>query len=39
VPTEALNELKQFAGECLQKAGLTELNEKLTALNEAKKGG
>jgi len=38
VPQEAPNELRLFAGECLQKAGLTELDEKLTALNEAKKG-
>ena len=39
VPAEALNELRLFAGECLQKAALTALNEKLTVLNEAKKGG
>jgi len=39
VPEEALNDLRLFAGECLQKAGLTELSEKMNALNEAKKGG
>lgn len=33
VPKENLQELTSFAGDCLQKAGLTELNEKLKALS------
>ena len=32
VPDEDLEELKHFAGECLKKAGLTELNEKVKSL-------
>ncbi|MBF9252255.1 hypothetical protein I2I11_03030 [Pontibacter sp. 172403-2] len=32
VPQETLQELKALAGDCLQKAGLIELNEKLTSL-------
>lgn len=33
VPKENLQELTAFATDCLQKAGLTELNEKLKALS------
>lgn len=36
VSKETLQELKDFAGECLQKAGLVELNEKLHGLNAGK---
>ncbi len=36
IPKEALQELTVFADSCLQKAGLTELSEKLNFLNEAK---
>lgn len=36
VSKETLQELKDFAGECLQKAGLVELNEKLHGLNPGK---
>jgi len=32
-PKESLLELKTFAGDCLQKAGLIELSEKLNTLN------
>jgi hypothetical protein len=32
VPAEDINELKVFADECLKKAGLTELNEKVKSL-------
>lgn len=32
VPKENLNELKALAADCLQKAGLVELNEKLSSL-------
>lgn len=34
---EGLSELKNVSEECLQKAGLVELNQKLTTLNEAGK--
>lgn len=33
---ENLQELKDIGGDCLQKAGLTELSEKLNALGTAK---
>ncbi len=33
VPKDSLQELTAFAVDCLQKAGLTELNEKLKSLN------
>ena len=36
VPPENLQELKALAGECLQKAGLIELSEKLSSLSSAK---
>jgi hypothetical protein len=32
VPKESLQELSAFSADCLQKAGLTELNDKLKAL-------
>lgn len=32
IATESLEELKTIAGDCLQKAGLVELSEKLNAL-------
>ena len=35
VSEEALIDLKNLSEECLQKAGLVELNQKLTTLNEA----
>ncbi len=34
VPVEDLNELKGFAEECLKKAGLTELSEKMKSLHK-----
>ncbi|WP_374173177.1 hypothetical protein [Flavobacterium tructae] len=34
VPEDNLQELKAFGDECLQKAGLIELSEKLTVLSE-----
>ena len=37
VPEENLQELKLFGDECLQKAGLIELNEKLKTLSETGK--
>lgn len=36
VPSEALQELSLFADDCLSKAGLTELSEKLNFLATAK---
>lgn len=36
VPKESLEELKILAGECLQKAGLIELSEKLSSLGSLK---
>lgn len=36
VPEESLMELKNLSDECLQKAGLIELNEKLKALGKDK---
>ncbi len=36
VPKDTLQELTAFADECLQKAGLTELSEKLSFLNKDK---
>jgi hypothetical protein len=33
IPKETVEELKQFADECLKKAGLTELSEKMKSLN------
>ena len=36
VPKETLSELTSFADECLQKAGLTDLREKLKALSSSK---
>lgn len=35
ISEEGLTELKNFSQECLQKAGLVELNQKLLTLNEA----
>lgn len=37
LPAEDLQELKRFGEECLQKAGLTQLSEKLQTLGENKK--
>jgi hypothetical protein len=36
VPTETLQELHDFADECLTKSGLTELSEKLNSLSSGK---
>lgn len=36
VPKETLQELTEFAEGCLQKAGLTELSEKLSSLSRDK---
>jgi hypothetical protein len=36
VPEESLQELKVLADECLQKAGLIELSEKLNTLGDGK---
>lgn len=36
VPQETLQELHTFAGDCLTKAGLTELSEKLNSLSAGK---
>ncbi len=36
IPEETLKELSAFADECLTKAGLTELSEKLNSLNTSK---
>ena len=36
VPEETLAELKAFGADCLEKAGLIELNEKLGAFNNSK---
>lgn len=36
VPEESLNELRAFSSDCLQKAGLIELREKLSVLNGGK---
>lgn len=36
VPQETLEELKTLAGDCLQKAGLIELSEKLHSLGDGK---
>jgi len=36
VPSENLEELRAFADECLSKAGLTELSEKLNSLHTGK---
>jgi hypothetical protein len=38
VPEENLQELKMLGDECLQKAGLIELSEKLNTLSETGKG-
>jgi len=35
ISEEGLTELKNLSQECLQKAGLVELNQKLVTLNEA----
>ena len=37
IPEENLQELKQFGDECLQKAGLIELSEKLSTLSDTGK--
>nr|WP_315200625.1 hypothetical protein [uncultured Flavobacterium sp.] len=37
ISQEGLSELKEVSQECLQKAGLTELNLKLVTLSEASK--
>ncbi|TDP00318.1 hypothetical protein [Flavobacterium sp. 245] len=37
IPEENLSDLKQLAEECLQKAGLAELREKLQTLNQSGK--
>jgi len=36
IPVEALQELNAFADDCLTKAGLTELSEKLNSLSATK---
>jgi len=36
VPKESLQELRAFSADCLQKAGLIELSDKLNALNGGK---
>ena len=36
VPEESLKELRSFSSDCLQKAGLIELSEKLSILNGGK---
>lgn len=36
VPEETLSELRAFGSDCLQKVGLTELNEKLGHLGNSK---
>lgn len=36
VPAETLSELKTFGDDCLQKAGLIELSEKLSVLSSSK---
>lgn len=36
VPSETVQELKDLAADCLQKAGLVELSEKLMSLSTAK---
>ena len=36
VPEETLRELREFGSDCLQKAGLTELSEKLVHLSNSK---
>ena len=36
VPEDSLNELKSLANDCLQKAGLIELSEKLNMLGNGK---
>ncbi|MDX9883108.1 MAG: hypothetical protein RBS73_13680 [Prolixibacteraceae bacterium] len=36
VPEESIKELKAFSSDCLQKAGLVELSEKLNALNKGR---
>ncbi len=36
IPEETLQELNVFADDCLTKAGLTELSEKLNSLNSGK---
>ena len=33
IPKETAEELRQFSGECLKKAGLTELSEKMKSLH------
>lgn len=38
VPREVLDELRKIADECLEKATLTELNEKLKSLSVSKAG-
>lgn len=35
ISSESLNDLKSLSEECLQKAGLVELNEKLTTLSQS----
>ncbi len=37
IPKENTDELRQLSEECLQRAGLTELNQKLSALGTEKK--
>jgi len=36
VPQESLEELRALAGECMQRAGLIELSEKLSSLSSVK---
>ena len=36
VPADDLQELKTFSEDCLKKAGLTELNDKMKSLHQAK---
>lgn len=35
ISSESLQELRNLSGECLQKAGLVDLNDKLTTLSES----
>jgi hypothetical protein len=38
IPKETADELKQFAAECLNKAGLKELSEKMKSLHKPEQG-
>jgi len=39
ISEETVEEIRTLASDCLQKAGLTELSEKLTSLNPKEKAG